>query len=212
MKKASFLFLFILSCAVIFCPLAGCTTEQNKSVLVSLDGTKVCPQTLSVSVNTEPALVQFDSTKPELFETFGNKTYNCFNIYLAGSVDISVAKNSAIPLDANGLSVAPSANTTPPDAEVDYFTDYFTFSFPISQNTATIKFGTDGKLEALNKNRRIDGLYYLNFKWLYISPDKTQIKIYPYPNANYFYIETRNTNNTVLQEFLIHLTFDVSFI
>lgn len=217
MKKASFYFLFkrafttgialLFFCALmIFC---GCYSEKNRSVYVSLDGTKVSPKTLSISVNKKPARIQFSEADGELYLAFGNKIYDCYTVSLSGTVSTDMAKNAATPLDENGNIVNP--NNESGEENIALFTDYITFAFPVTPVTKTIAQGTDEKLSALEKNRTINGYYLLNYKWLYISPDKQNISTFNHPNSNYFYIKTYNYKNELTSEFLIHLSYDIVF-
>ena len=187
---------------------AGCSSKNEETYMASLNTTTVGKTSLSISITNKPYTVQFTSNTPTLLEEFGSETYNCINICLAGIVNTEEAKLNATPIKQDG---SPYTSQDQPQ-DLFCYTDYFQFAFPISSYAKTIRFSKDEPLTAIEKNRVIDNYYYLNLKWLNLSPDKHTIKTFEYENDNYIYIQVNSVENTTSTMFLLHLTFDITFV
>ena len=201
-----FIIIFCFSFIFLFC---ACENQDKPKFIASLSTTKVSNESLSLSFNSEPALIQFSQeTTPNLHEVFGGETYNLINICLSGIVSKEQAKLSATPIKEDGSIWTEQDNPE----DLFCYTDYFQFAFKITDITKTIRFNKSEPFLSLNKNRVINNYYYMNFKWLNLSADQETIKSYEYDNENYIYVETKDYESMDELKFLIHLTFDLQFV
>ena len=197
-------------CFVLLLPfLTGCNQEtKNKPVAVSLNSTALSHSSLNISINQEPSKIGFSAAPENLKNAFGTSSYEFFTISLSGLVNLDDAKINAIPTKADGTTLTSSED----ESEVAYFTDYLTFYFKVQSDVRTIKIGINSPFTPIESNRLIDGKYYLNFKYLYLSNNKTTANAFDYGLDNYLYIETRNNNDKTLNKFILKLSYDLLFV
>jgi|GEM_PF-5877295 len=190
--------------------LIGCSNSSGngKKAFASITSTRAQTAAMAVSVNSEPSRISFSSSQPGLRAKFGSKTYNYYNVCLSGLVSLSDIYLSSIPTAENGETITNAADIE----NISYYTDYFTFAFPITSDAQTIKIGVENASQTIDKNHLINGYYYLNLKWLKLSTDKSIAEVYNYANSNYILIEVKNSQNETLLEFILHITYDLTFI
>lgn len=196
----------VLFCTV-FCG-AGCKQNEEPKFKVNLEIAKVAKTSLALSINPEPAEIQFTDNTPVLLETFGSEKYEFINISLSGLVKIEDAKLNATPIKENG------SIWTEEDKPEDLFcyTDYLSLAIKIPSNTKTIRFSKDDPFVPIDKNRKIGNFYYLNFKWLNLSPDQKTIKAFEYNPDNYILIQMKDIDNKQNLSLILHLSYDLTFV
>lgn len=201
----------ILCILLLFCcvfAFFGCKNEQKASILVDLSQSKIAKDSLSLTVNSSPVKIKFTSKTPEAQNTFGETEYDVYNICLAGSVSAENVKLNATAIKKDGSLF----NETDASSDLFCYTDYFQVAIKLPDYARTITFDKDAKLEPIDGLHVLDGYYYLNLKWLNMSPDKSTIKPFEYTPDNYIYVQINNKDNNIAQTFLLHITYDIIFI
>ena len=189
--------------------LAGCeeSTEITK-VNASIASSSLSSSSLNISINSDPSKIAFSNKLPTLNEAFGSNSYDFYTLGLSGIINLDDAYINAIPTKSDGKTITSSDD----ENDLAYFTDYLTFSFKVQSDVRTIKVGIDSPFMAIEKNRLINGFYYLNFKYLYLSSDKNTAKAFDYGLDNFIYIETKNNEDLTLNKFILKLSYDLLFI
>ncbi|MCR5553206.1 MAG: hypothetical protein K6F08_00445 [bacterium] len=189
--------------------LVGCRNGQSSSPFISvgLDSSAINSPSLSVSVSSSPSKISFSEKLSSLKTVFGTETYDLYNVTISGIAILDNIIISAIPTNENGGTV----NASQTD-QIAYYTDYFSLKFKTTSNIKTISIGEPDNSASINKNRLIDNYYLLNLKWLKLSKNKETATTFDYGYSNYMLIETKDANNQTLEKFMLHLTFDITFI
>ncbi|MBO4569880.1 MAG: hypothetical protein J5689_01525 [Clostridia bacterium] len=205
-KLLTFLTAFLITFSFL---LVGCQSGQSSSpfIIVSLDSSAISSPSLSVSASSSPSKISFSDKLSSLKAVFGTETYELYNVTISGIAFLDNIIISAIPTNENGETI----NASQTD-QIAYYTDYFSLKFKITSNIKTISIGEPDNSISINKNRLIDNYYLLNLKWLKLSKNKETATIFDYGNSNYMLIETKDANNQTLEKFMLHLTFDITFI
>ena len=204
---SKFFSVFWLALSFIF--LAACNNEsKTENVAVSLNSTALSHSSLNISINQEPSKIGFSSASEDLKNAFGLTSYDFYTISLSGLVSLDDAKINAIPTKADGSTLLSSDD----ESEIEYFTDYLSFSFKVQSDIRTIKIGATAPFVPIDKNRLIEGNYYLNFKYLNLSSDKLIAQAFDYGLDNFIYIETHNNDDKTLNKFIVKLSYDLLFI
>lgn len=201
----------ILCILLLFCCIFaffGCKQEQKASIFVDLSQSKIAKDSLSLTINSSPVKIKFTSKTPEAQNIFGETEYDVYNICLAGSISTENIKLNATAIKKDGSLF----NETDTSGDLFCYTDYFQVAFKLPDAAHTITFDKNAKLEPIDSLHVLDGFYYLNLKWLNMSPDKSTIKPFEYTPDNFIYVQINNKDNNVAKMFLIHITYDIIFI
>ena len=203
--------LLVVAMGITFAVIALCGCFGGATLWADNSVTKVGGVNVSAEKNiTKKAFIEGVDSDIRIQKYGELGSLNTLTVKVVGEVEKSKAESLLTPITVDGSS----SHVTGENESVTYYTDYIKIKIKLPERATKLDtLDGDGATTIDTSQSVEDGYYFTKLEWLKVDANKQNYTIAgdSASNDEYYYFAFKDDNNDLVQDYLVHVVFNVTF-